>query len=198
MKIILASNSPRRKELLKAHNIEFDVIPSDISEVLNPNLSPVENVMELAKQKAEDVFNKTHKTAILAADTIVVYGNQILGKPVDEPEACSMLRKLSGRTHHVVTGVTLRTLECTHTFSCVTEVTFANLTDEQIDYYVSNFKPLDKAGAYGIQEWIGYVGVTGINGSFYNVMGLPVQRLNQELKNFIEQYTNPLLNSFIY
>jgi septum formation protein len=107
-----------------------------------------------------------------------------------------MLRKLSGKTHQVITGVTLRTIDRSHTFSCVTEVTFADLTQEQIKHYVDNYSPFDKAGAYGIQEWIGYVGVTSINGSYYNVMGLPVQRLNHELNAFLNNETNSFLDSF--
>ena len=109
-----------------------------------------------------------------------------------------MLAKLSGKTHQVVTGVTLRTLERSHSFSCVTEVTFAELTKEQIKYYVKNYSPFDKAGAYGIQEWIGCVGVTSINGSYYNVMGLPVQRLNQELQAFLNEETSSYVDNFIY
>ena len=109
-----------------------------------------------------------------------------------------MLRKLSGKTHQVITGVTLRTVDRSHTFSCVTEVTFAQLAEEQIKHYVDTYAPFDKAGAYGIQEWIGYVGVTKINGSYYNVMGLPVQRLNQELTAFMNNETNSFLDSFIY
>jgi septum formation protein len=198
MKIVLASNSPRRKELLSALEMDFVVRTIDGIDESYPQGFTMTGIAEHISSHKASAYTLDDDELLIAADTIVYLDGEVLGKPADEPEACSMLRKLSGRTHHVVTGVTLRTLECTHTFSCVTEVTFANLTDEQIDYYVSNFKPLDKAGAYGIQEWIGYVGVTGINGSFYNVMGLPVQRLNQELKNFIEQYTNPLLNSFIY
>lgn len=198
MKIVLASNSPRRKELLSALEMDFVVRTIDGIDESYPQGFTMTGIAEHISSHKASAYTLDDDELLIAADTIVYLDGEVLGEPADEPEACSMLRKLSGRTHHVVTGVTLRTLECTHTFSCVTEVTFANLTDEQIDYYVRNFKPLDKAGAYGIQEWIGYVGVTGINGSFYNVMGLPVQRLNQELKNFIEQYTNPLLNSFIY
>ena len=135
---------------------------------------------------------------LIAADTIVYLDEEVLGKPADAKEACKMLAKLSGKTHQVVTGVTLRTLERSHSFSCVTEVTFAELTKEQINYYVKNYSPFDKAGAYGIQEWIGCVGVTSINGSYYNVMGLPVQRLNLELQAFMNEETNSYVDNFIY
>ena len=135
---------------------------------------------------------------LIAADTIVYLDGEVLGKPADAKEATKMLAKLSGKTHQVVTGVTLRTLERSHSFSCVTEVTFAELTKEQIKYYVKNYSPFDKAGAYGIQEWIGCVGVTSINGSYYNVMGVPVQRLNQELQAFLNDEISSYVDNFIY
>jgi septum formation protein len=185
MKIILASNSPRRKELLKAHNIEFDVIPSDISEVLNPNLSPVENVMELAKQKAEDVFNKTHKTAILAADTIVVYGNQILGKPVDEEDAFRMLRLLSGKTHQVITGVAFISTKGLETSYDVSNVTFKEISEEDILEYIKTKEPMDKAGSYAIQG-IGSKFVESYDGEFDNIVGLPMKLVLEILKKAIE------------
>ena len=123
-------------------------------------------------------------TLLITADTIVWLDGKVYGKPHDEAEACEMLRALSGRTHTVITGVTLTSACRCKSFAVSTEVTFAALTDEEIGYYVSHYRPLDKAGAYGVQEWIGYIGVTGMNGSYYNVMGLPIQRLYTELKDF--------------
>jgi len=121
---------------------------------------------------------------VITADTIVVLGSQVMGKPHDANEACSMLRQLSGQTHQVITGVTLTTKERQMSFSVETDVTFKNLSDEEIDYYVTNYQPFDKAGSYGIQEWIGHIGVTGMSGSYFNVMGLPVQRIYEALKTF--------------
>ena len=118
---------------------------------------------------------------IITADTVVVCGDKVLGKPADADDACAMLKILSGRTHKVITGVTIATRDTINTFDSVTEVDFDALTDEEIDYYVNTYKPMDKAGAYGIQEWIGCAGVKGMRGSFYNVMGLPVQKLYKEL-----------------
>lgn len=186
-KIILASNSPRRKELLSALELEFEVrVMKGIDESYPQGLSMTEIPEHISRQKAA-AYNLTEEELLITADTIVYLDGEVFGKPADAAEACDMLRKLSGRTHYVITGVTLRSALRQHTFSCVTEVTFADITEEQILHYVSKYSPLDKAGAYGIQEWIGYVGVTGINGSYYNVMGLPVQRLSQELKVFLKQ-----------
>ena len=121
---------------------------------------------------------------VLTADTVVVLGDEVLGKPKDETDAKRMLRELSGKTHRVITGVCLTTTSKQQAFAVTTDVTFKTLTDEEIDYYVTQYKPLDKAGAYGIQEWIGYIGVTSLNGSYFNVMGLPVQRIYEALNNF--------------
>ncbi|MBR5466908.1 MAG: septum formation protein Maf [Bacteroidaceae bacterium] len=198
MKIVLASNSPRRKELLSALEIDFEVRTIDGIDESYPQGFTMTGIAEHISSQKAIAYALGEEELLITADTIVYLDGEVLGKPTDAADACRMLRMLSGQTHQVVTGVTLRTLERTHTFSCVTEVTFAQLTDEQIQYYVTNYKPFDKAGAYGIQEWIGYVGVTGINGSFYNVMGLPVQRLNQELKSFLDEETNNMVNSFIY
>ena len=185
MKIILASNSPRRKELLGALEIDFEVrIMEGIDETYPQGLTMTGIPEHISSQKAS-AYALGENELLIAADTIVYLDGEVLGKPVDAKEACDMLEKLSGQTHQVITGVTLRTLDRTHTFSCVTEVTFAELTKEQIQYYVKNYAPFDKAGAYGIQEWIGCVGVTSINGSYYNVMGLPVQRLYKELKRIL-------------
>ena len=185
MKIILASNSPRRKELLKAMEIDFEVRLQDgIDESYPEDLGMTAIPEYISRQKAA-AYNIGSEELLITADTIVYLDGEVLGKPAGAKEACEMLAKLSGRTHQVVTGVTIRTTERIRTFSCVTDVTFATLTMEQIQHYVTKYKPFDKAGAYGIQEWIGCVGVTGINGSYYNVMGLPVQRLNRELAAFL-------------
>lgn len=185
MKIILASNSPRRKELLKAMEIDFEVRLQDgIDESYSEDLGMTAIPEYISRQKAA-AYNIDSEELLITADTIVYLDGEVLGKPAGAKEACEMLAKLSGRTHQVVTGVTIRTTERIRTFSCVTDVTFATLTMEQIQHYVTKYRPFDKAGAYGIQEWIGCVGVTGINGSYYNVMGLPVQRLNRELAAFL-------------
>ena len=181
MKIILASNSPRRKELLTAHNISFEVIPSDISEVLNPNLSPVENVMSLAKQKAVDVYEKCKKQPILAADTVVVYNDEILGKPIDEHDAFRMLKLLSGKTHEVITGVAYISgngIEASHEIS---KVTFREVTDEEIVEYINTKEPMDKAGSYAIQG-IGAKLVKSYEGEFDNIVGLPMKLVLKMIK----------------
>lgn len=185
-KIILGSNSPRRKELLSGLDIEFNVkvIPG-LEENYPETLDPQEIPVFLSRQKAEAYLSSLDDTMLLiTADTIVWNGNAVIGKPKNRAEAIQMLRSLSGHEHHVVTGVCLTTTKKQLTFSVISSVRFASLSDEEIIYYVDKYKPFDKAGAYGIQEWIGYVGVESISGSFYNVMGLPVQRLYQELKTF--------------
>ena len=198
MKIVLASNSPRRRELLGALEVDFEVRTLDgIKESYPQGLTMTGIPEHISSQKAM-AYALADDELLITADTIVYLDGEVLGKPANAKEACAMLRKLSGKTHQVVTGVTLRTVDRSHTFSCVTEVTFAQLAEEQIKHYVDNYAPFDKAGAYGIQEWIGYVGVTKINGSYYNVMGLPVQRLNQELTAFMNNETNSFLDSFIY
>jgi septum formation protein len=198
VKIVLASNSPRRKELLGALELEFEVRTMDgIDETYPQGLTMTGIPEHISSQKAA-AYALGENELLIAADTIVYLDGEVLGKPSDAKEACSMLAKLSGQTHQVITGVTLRTLDRTHTFSSVTEVSFADLTKEQIEYYVKNYAPFDKAGAYGIQEWIGCVGVTSINGSYYNVMGLPVQRLNQELNAFLNEETDSFVDNFIY
>lgn len=184
--IILGSNSPRRKELLAGLDLDFEVkvIPG-LEEHYPTNLQPEEIPVFLAKQKAEAYIpTLPEKTLLITADTIVWNRNEVIGKPKNREDAIQMLQSLSGHEHHVVTGVCLTTTEKQKAFSVISAVKFATLTDEEIGYYVDKYQPFDKAGAYGIQEWIGYVGVESINGSFYNVMGLPVQRLYQELKKF--------------
>lgn len=189
--VILASNSPRRKELLGGLDVEFRtwVIP-DIDESYPEDLPADETAEYIAQKKAAPYFNYKHISGVgdddivLTADTVVILEGEVLGKPKDADDACQMLRKLSGKTHHVITGVCLTSKKKQSHFSVKTNVTFADLTDDQIKYYVEKYQPLDKAGAYGIQEWIGYVGVTNLDGSYFNVMGLPVQRIYTELMRF--------------
>ena len=192
MKLILASNSPRRKQLLAGLDLPFEVRVKDgIDETYPRDLLAEEVPVWISRRKAE-AYDIADGEVLITADTVVAVGGRILGKPASPEEAKQMLRSLSGRTHHVITGVTLRVrrkergdADDYFSFNAVTEVTFTTLSREQIDYYVATYKPMDKAGAYGIQEWIGYVGVTGIQGSYYNVMGLPVQRLSQALAEFV-------------
>lgn len=182
--LILASNSPRRRELLTGLGINYEIrIISNIEENYPNNLSPQEIPLYLAAQKAKPYILSDNEL-LITADTIVILNGEVLGKPKDENEARIMLKKLSGRTHSVITGVALTSLTKQNTFKVTTEVTFKQLSNEEINYYISNYQPLDKAGAYGIQEWIGFIGVTSIKGSFYNVMGLPVQRIYEEIVNF--------------
>jgi septum formation protein len=186
-KIILASNSPRRKELLGGLGLPFEVRVMDGIDESYPATMPVSEVaLHIAGLKA-DAYRKTmaKDELIITADTVVIVGNEILGKPHDEADAIRMLKLLSGRTHQVTTGVCLIADNWERRFSVTTDVTFKELTDEEIHYYIDTYKPFDKAGAYGIQEWIGYIGVTALKGSYYNVMGLPVQRIYEALKTII-------------
>lgn len=181
-KIILASNSPRRRELLGGLGIDFEVrVLKDIDESFPSNLPALEVAQYIAVKKAA-AYNPSDGELILTADTIVVVGEEILGKPHDAADARRMLRLLSGRTHQVVTGVCLSTADKHRSFSVVSDVEFKQLSEEEIDYYVDRYRPFDKAGAYGIQEWIGYIGVTSLRGSYFNVMGLPIQRIYEELR----------------
>ena len=182
-KIILASNSPRRRELLSGLDLDFEVhVLKDIDESYPDDLPANEVAAYISKKKAAAYRNIiSDDQLVITADTVVVLGNHILGKPATHEEAVEMLRMLSGKSHHVITGVCLTTTEQQRSLSVTSEVTFKELTDEEIEYYVDNYRPYDKAGAYGIQEWIGYVGVTSLRGSYFNVMGLPVQRIYQEL-----------------
>jgi septum formation protein len=185
-KLILASNSPRRKELLAGLGMPFEVrVLQDIDEQYPDNLPVNEVARYIAKEKA-DAYRRiiAPDELIITADTVVIVGDEILGKPVDEADAIRMLHLLSGRTHQVTTGVCLLTAEKECCFDVTTDVTFKVLSDDEIHYYVDHYRPFDKAGAYGIQEWIGYIGVTGLHGSYYNVMGLPVQRIYQELTKY--------------
>lgn len=182
-KIILASQSPRRKQLLEWAEIPFDIIVIETAEDYPPGLEPEEVAVFIAQQKANAVQQKvSNEQAILAADTIVVLGENIIGKPVHREEAVSILFALSGETHKVITGVVIRKGDEEIAFADTTEVEFHKLTLNQIEFYVDKYKPYDKAGAYAIQEWIGVVGIRSIKGDFYNVMGLPVSRVVKELQ----------------
>lgn len=200
-KIILASNSPRRRELLAGLDINFEVKVIDgIDESFPDDLDAYQVAEYIAQKKAEayhSMLEEGKDLLILTADTVVIAptaGEQndqdglgvILGKPKNADEAVGMLKMLSGKTHHVVTGVCLTTREQQRKFSVSTEVSFKEFSDWEINYYITHYKPFDKAGAYGIQEWIGYIGCTGLNGSYYNVMGLPVQRIYEEMLKMSE------------
>ena len=205
-KIILASNSPRRRELLAGLDVNFEVkVLNGIDESYPDDLDAYQVAEFIAQKKAEayrSLLNEEESSAeenlILTADTVVIApaANEqndqegkgiILGKPKTADDAVRMLRMLSGKTHHVVTGVCLTTKEEQRHFSVTTEVSFKELTDWEINYYISHYRPFDKAGAYGIQEWIGYIGCTGLNGSYFNVMGLPVQRIYEEMLKMQEE-----------
>lgn len=186
MNIVLASNSPRRRELLAGLGTEFEVrVLPDIDESYPADL-PVMQIAEYIAHEKASAYLLTMKDndLVITADTVVIIGNEVLGKPKDEEDAKRMLRLISGKTHQVVTGVCLTTTKQQRHFSVSTDVTFKNLPENEINYYITKYKPFDKAGAYGIQEWIGYVGVTSLNGSYFNVMGLPVQKLWEELKRY--------------
>ena len=187
-KIILASNSPRRKQLLAGLDIPFEVrVLQDIDESY-PHDLPVSEIAEFISRKKASAYLHTMSSdeLVITADTVVILGQQVMGKPHDETEAKHMLSALSGHTHQVTTGVTLSTHNRQLSFSVTTDVTFKKLSSDEIDYYVSTYRPTDKAGAYGIQEWIGYIGVTALEGSYFNVMGLPVQRIYEALRTFCE------------
>lgn len=183
-RIILASASPRRRELLSGLDIEFEVrVLPGVSELFPKNLPVCDVPQFIAVEKAEPYAGKlVENDLLITADTVVIVDNQVLGKPVDAHDAARMLRLISGRTHQVITGVCLTTVSCRRSFSVTTDVTFKQLSNEEINHYITRYKPFDKAGAYGIQEWIGYIGVTSINGSYYNVMGFPVQRIWEEIQ----------------
>ena len=182
-KVILASNSPRRKELLAGLGVDYEVrtLP-DVDESYPETLQGADIPLYIAKEKADAyVAMMQPGELMITADTIVWLDDKVLGKPWDREDALQMLRTMSGRTHEVFTGVCITTTDWQRSFTAQTEVRFATLSEDEIIYYVDNFKPMDKAGAYGVQEWIGFIGVENISGSYYNIMGLPVQRLYREL-----------------
>ncbi len=184
-KIVLASNSPRRKELLSGLGLCFEVRTIDGIDESYPDVLVGEDIPMFISSRKADAYQSTmgDDELVITADTIVYADGKVLGKPVDAADAKRMLKLLSGCHHEVITGVCIMTKGWRKQFAAVSRVHFAKLTDEEIDYYIKNYCPFDKAGAYGIQEWIGFVGVEGIEGSYFNVMGLPVQRLYTELKN---------------
>lgn len=183
VKIILASNSPRRRELLAGLGLEFEVrVIKNIDETYPTELPVAQIPVYISEQKAKAYMGDvSDDELVITADTVVIVGQNVLGKPRDREDACEMLRMISGRTHQVITGVCMTNRTIHRSLSVTTDVTFKSLTDEEINYYVDYYEPYDKAGAYGIQEWIGYIGVTSLHGSYFNVMGLPVQRIWQEL-----------------
>lgn len=182
-KVILASNSPRRKELLAGLGVDYEVrtLP-DVDESYPETLQGADIPLYIAKEKADAyVAMMQPGELMITADTIVWLDGKVLGKPRDREDALQLLRTMSGRTHEVFTGVCITTTDWQRSFTAQTEVRFATLSEEEIAYYVDNFQPMDKAGAYGVQEWIGFIGVENISGSYYNIMGLPVQKLYREL-----------------
>jgi septum formation protein len=180
-KIILASKSPRRQHLLKELGFDFEVREVDVDESFEDKYTREEIPRHLAEKKSEDFGEVPEGSVLITSDTIVWVNGEALNKPEGPEEAIEMLEKLSGRMHEVITAVCLRTASSEKTFHVVSDVHFKRLKRQEIDYYVNEFEPFDKAGAYGIQEWIGYIGIEKINGSFYNVMGLPVMELYNEL-----------------
>src|SRR5574344_920224 len=185
-KIVLASNSPRRKELLRGLGVDFTVRTIDgIDESWPEELTGPEIPIYISSQKADYYASSmTPEELVITADTIVYLDNRVYGKPKDDEDAKRMLRELSGKWHQVITGVTIVTVNKRKSFAVTTEVKFADFSEDEILYYVSKYSPMDKAGAYGIQEWIGFIGVEQIKGAYFNVVGLPVQRLYKELKDF--------------
>ena len=181
--VILASNSPRRKELLAGLDLDFEVKVLPNIDESDPENLPAMEVSEYISQKKAEAYKGLirENDVVITADTVVICENEIMGKPHDAEDAQRMLRKLSNKSHQVTTGVCITTLKEQVHFSVTTHVSFKELTDDEINYYIATYKPFDKAGAYGIQEWIGYIGCTGLDGSYYNVMGLPVQRIYREL-----------------
>ena len=186
-KVILASNSPRRKELLSGLGIDYEVrtLP-DVDESYPESLQGADIPLYISKEKA-DAYRALLQPGelMITADTIVWLDGRVLGKPKDREDALCMLRDMSGRTHEVFTGVCITTTDWQRSFAAQTEVRFAQLTEEEITYYVDRYQPMDKAGSYGVQEWIGFIGVENISGSYFNIMGLPVQRLYRELKAIV-------------
>lgn len=180
-KIILGSGSPRRRELLAGLGFDFEVKNINTDESYPAELSGEKIPVFLANKKSQ-AFDIQLNELLITADTIVLLDDKVIGKPTDDADAKNILRELSGKVHKVISGVCLRTINKRRIFSAASQVKFAKLTDKEIDFYIENYRPFDKAGAYGIQEWIGFVAVEWIRGSFYNIMGLPIQQLYTELK----------------
>jgi septum formation protein len=185
-KLVLASQSPRRQHLLKELGLEFDIKTADINEIYPENLKREEIPVYLAEQKANAMLpNLKDDEILITADTIVWLNGKAVNKPKDRQDAFNMITSLSDNTHVVYTGVQLSTSNKKQSFFAQTKVTFSKLEEQEINYYINKFKPFDKAGSYGIQEWIGYIGIEKIEGSYFNVMGLPVHQVYQQLKTFI-------------
>ncbi|TNE53415.1 MAG: septum formation protein Maf [Bacteroidetes bacterium] len=186
-RLVLASKSPRRQQLMEQLELNFELRTKSVEENFDPEMNPYQVPEYLAGLKAEAMMAELAANELLiTADTVVILQGEIIGKPENELAAKAMLKRLSGQTHDVVTGVQLQSQQKKSTFSSCTKVHFKTLSDEMIEHYVKTYRPLDKAGAYGIQEWIGAVGIDRIEGSYYNVMGLPVAQLWEELKRFID------------
>lgn len=184
--ILLASASPRRKYLLQEAGFKIRVIPPEVDEEHSDLLKPSDIPVLLAKRKAMALVNKRmEEEVILAADSVVILDSDVLGKPVDNTQAMEMLRRLSGRTHQVITGVCLLSADKQSVFSCISEVTFSILTEVEIQYYIDHYLPFDKAGSYGVQEWLGWCRIKSIHGSYSNIMGLPVEMVYDELISFV-------------
>ena len=183
---VLASKSPKRQELFKCIGIDLSIITKDVGESYSSNMSvyDVAPYLSIKKAKAFEETELPDNYMVITADTVVIVNDKILGKPKDADEAREMLTMISGKKHSVITGVTVRTNDKIKTFSVVSKVSFEHLDRDEVEYYVNTFKPYDKAGAYGIQEWIGYIGVNYVEGSYFNVMGLPTQKLYKMLKTF--------------
>lgn len=186
-KILLCSNSPRRKLLLTEMGVDFTIVQNNFIEETNLNLAPDDLVINLSLGKSLAYNSITEKDILITVDTIVWYDDKIIGKPKDSIEAKLILQILSGHWHEVYTGITLRNQHLTHSFFDVTKVKFKSFDDDEIDYYIDAYRPFDKAGSYGAQEWLGYIGIEKIEGSFFNVMGLPTNKLYEELISFVRK-----------
>ncbi|MBI9035277.1 MAG: septum formation protein Maf [Bacteroidales bacterium] len=184
-KIILASKSPRRQQLLKGLDVDFEIRLKEVEEVVPENIpgSQVAGYLAELKASAFSITEISEKDILITADTVVLIDGEILGKPKDRNDAESMIRKLSGNKHEVITGVCIKTKKLQHVFSSISQVFFKDISEHEISYYLDHYKPYDKAGSYGIQEWIGYIAIERIEGSYFNVMGLPVHQLYEELSN---------------
>lgn len=182
MKILLASQSPRRKELLSSLGFDFEVVKIDCEEIIPENISIGEAAAYLSQLKADAFANLKEGEVLLTADTVVAIDDQILGKPRDKSDAKAMLQALSGKTHQVYTGITIKTIDRTFTETDVADVEFDDISEDEIEYYIQNYKPFDKAGSYGIQEWLGMAKIRKMNGSFYTIMGLPTHLVYKILR----------------
>lgn len=187
--IILASKSPRRAQLLQDLGVIFEVIHKSVDESFDIHLSPSDALKHIVEAKLSAFINESENSLVICADTMVALENQIFGKPHNEEEAFQFIQTLSGKTHQVFTGVGIQFKDYKKYFFEKTDVTFRNLEKEEINFYIQNYQPFDKAGAYGIQEWIGHIGIEKINGSYTNVMGLPTQSLFIELKNIMAHFS---------